>query len=200
MPLSIYSAWTSSRDASRLKSTGNSSLILLKQRKWNVVYAKKVSHFTCSFRNLGFQKRLTGCNLAIGYDLWNYWCSTCGFFNCKTCIETNRAGRRHCMYWARVSNMDGKVPRDRMTKHCNRCRVVYYRSGFEGLEYGRCRQYRCCLRCVGDGRYPQHITCGRHEVCWEVLLVDRESTERGISQSFINMPPSGIPQPGPGVF
>lgn len=42
-----YIVWTSSRDASRPRSIGNSSLILLKQRKWNVVYAKKVSHFTC---------------------------------------------------------------------------------------------------------------------------------------------------------
>ena len=111
------------------------------------------------------------CLKAIGYDIWNLWCTVCDSFTCKTCIDTGRAGHRHAMNWTRTLKLGFQEPFVYGAYHtCDCCQGQNFSHLFTGFECTICRNYQCCLSCVTKGVRPQHPVCGGKPATFDFKL------------------------------
>lgn len=113
--------------------------------------------------------------LAIAYDIWHQWCTTCDSFNCRTCIDAGISGHRHAMNWTRVVKLPLNVVKIdwRSYKQCDRCGTKYFLNinRFEGMECTVCRAYHCCLGCIQKTIRPLHPVCGGKASSFDFLLI-----------------------------
>jgi len=110
--------------------------------------------------------------LAIAYDIWNYWCTTCDSFNCRACIDAGRAGHRHTMSWTRVVKTSPKAQFVLGNyKICDKCGQQYFHHLFQGFECTICRENHCCLSCIVKNIRPKHPFCGGKPSMFDFLLL-----------------------------